>query len=288
MTEHKPTQEFFDSFGYAVFKNCLSNEIGSICEEFERVVGDDGAVQHGRACGVIGETSVLYATFLRDKLSPLLSSAVGPRWTFLGGDCSRFCGDTGWHRDGPHPIGRYVAVAMYLDSVQAETGCLRVVPGLHRTGLDQYWDASEKWGIKPCDVPSVPVPSEPGDVIVFDHNLPHASFGGRMGRRMIKLNFAVEANAEPKLSIEPRIMDEVLKWLNGSDRPSNRSFDYDSDGRPDEPLVTTGIDRIVEQVLARKIIASDLYAKNNDSEDLEFVGRILCSPFPVLIMRKEH
>ena len=45
------------------------------------------------------------------------------------------------------------------------------------------------FGLAPRDIPSFPIESEPGDVVFFSHQLWHASFGGRVGRRMFTLNF---------------------------------------------------------------------------------------------------
>ena len=45
------------------------------------------------------------------------------------------------------------------------------------------------FGLAPRDIPGFPIESEPGDVVFFSHQLWHASFGGRVGRRMFTLNF---------------------------------------------------------------------------------------------------
>ena len=46
-----------------------------------------------------------------------------------------------------------------------------------------------RFGLEPCDVPSHPIESEPGDVVFFSHQMWHSSFGGKAGRRMFTLNF---------------------------------------------------------------------------------------------------
>jgi ectoine hydroxylase-related dioxygenase (phytanoyl-CoA dioxygenase family) len=45
------------------------------------------------------------------------------------------------------------------------------------------------FGVEPRDVPCYPLESHPGDMVMFNQNLWHASFGGRTGRRMFTLNF---------------------------------------------------------------------------------------------------
>ena len=129
-----------------------------------------------------------------------------------------------------------IKAAFYLDPVGRESGCLRVVPGSHRSPLhEQLWSLHldiparaaklphvgakllEMWerdsgdpeggeglladpkvnhfGLEPRDVPSFAIESQPGDVVFFSHQLWHASFGGRSGRRMFTLNYRI-AEAE--------------------------------------------------------------------------------------------
>lgn len=80
-----------------------------------------------------------------------------------------------------------------------DTGALRVLPGTHRVEVLPYWEptkaahSEELWGIAQRDVPSIALESEPGDVVVFNHNLMHAAFGGNTRRRMFTLNMCHHA-----------------------------------------------------------------------------------------------
>ncbi len=56
-------------------------------------------------------------------------------------------------------------------------------------------DKVNLFGLEPRDVPSFALESQPGDVVFFSHQLWHASFGGRSGRRMFTLNYRI-AEAE--------------------------------------------------------------------------------------------
>ena len=91
-------------------------------------------------------------------------------------------------------------VAFYLDPVTRDTGCLRVIPGSHKRG-DVFADGVQPiaedsregrtenlWGVSPDAVPAISLDSEPGDLVIFDHRLKHASFGGGNRRRMFTLN----------------------------------------------------------------------------------------------------
>lgn len=48
------------------------------------------------------------------------------------------------------------------------------------------------FGLSPNQIPSYSIQSEPGDAVFFSHQLWHASFGGKVGRRMFTLNFAAK------------------------------------------------------------------------------------------------
>ena len=79
-------------------------------------------------------------------------------------------GGSSWHRD--HELGvSSVGFACYLEPLDGATGALRVAPGSHRP----------PWGTVPADEHAVA--TEPGDVIVFDEHLLHASRGGVLRRQ---------------------------------------------------------------------------------------------------------
>ena len=57
------------------------------------------------------------------------------------------------------------------------------------TGAPLIDPDTNHFGLVPSDVPSFAIESEPGDAVFFSHQLWHASFGGKVGRRMFTLNF---------------------------------------------------------------------------------------------------
>ena len=113
----------------------------------------------------------------------------------MGSDGNLYAGDTGWHSDGWHRDLVHIKMAFYLDPVGRNSGCLRVIPGSHKIG-DGFSDAlqrdiyqsEENWNLDGPAVPSVALETEPGDVLVFNHNLKHAAFGGSPRRRMFTMN----------------------------------------------------------------------------------------------------
>ena len=117
-------------------------------------------------------------------------------------------------------------MAFYLDALRADTGALRVMPGSHRVG-DEYADAVEaarqhdgerykngegigpNWGMDGSAVPAVVLETIPGDVVLFDENLKHASFGGGGRRRMCTPARSAPLHQERKSELEMRVTTAV-------------------------------------------------------------------------------
>ena len=191
-------RQFFETFGYIVMPGLVADDIGWITSEFEGVFKDRGIVHDPNKRTVIVpfiDQRERFCTLLdHPAINGLAAGLLGDDFNYLGGDGNYYTGDTQWHSDGFHKVGTYVKIALYLDPVTRDTGCLRVIPGSHRIDLKDTWDAckarsaTELWGIEQRDVPAIALESQPGDVVAFNHNLMHASFGGSSQRRMFTLN----------------------------------------------------------------------------------------------------
>lgn len=258
-------QAHFDVFGFLAIRQLLSpDEVAVITCELEAALLEDrdGKPFDGKTRQSVSDwfRERPAVEFLGDdpRIHKVIEQLLGPSYLFLdGNDGNFFVGDTGWHPDmgwDPHiPQGRNdpnringpkrnhyvpsIKVAFYLDTVDKETGCLRVIPGTHQNPYhDRLWSLHldipatvknmpsvrpqllEMWqrdtgsseggeqflsepginhfGVDPRDVPIFAIESQPGDVVFFSHQLWHASFGGRVGRRMFTLNFRSEESGE--------------------------------------------------------------------------------------------
>lgn len=105
----------------------------------------------------------------------LLNQFLGLAERFVGGavvpvraKAIEYHGASSSHRDSDLDIAS-VGFACYLDPLTHATGALRVVPGSHRSPDAAGGGASDD---------AVAVETAPGDVIVFDEHLLHASQGG--------------------------------------------------------------------------------------------------------------
>ncbi len=199
MSSLEQRKQFFDTFGYLVLPGLLQEEISRITQEFEAVF-QDRHVTHDtgkRSCIVpfIDQRERLCSLLDETKILQEVKNLLGEDFNYLGSDGNYYTGDTPWHSDGLHYVGKYLKVAFYLDPVNRDTGALRVIPGSHRVSEGQpQWAARqaiksvELWGIEQRDVPALSLDSQPGDVVIFNHNLMHASFGGSTRRRMFTMN----------------------------------------------------------------------------------------------------
>jgi len=110
---------------------------------------------------------------LLDTLSELASTVLGRAAVATRAKGTRYFGDTPWHRDSDRNLDSVGFVA-YLEPLHTHDGALRVLPGSHRR--------------EPSTIPTgIPtgsgtlgeaVETEPGDVILFDEHLYHASARG--------------------------------------------------------------------------------------------------------------
>ncbi len=196
---------FFRTFGYLAFPGLLAQEIGAITDAFEDVWEKHGGGHAGKAhdgtarsalAPFIDQDERLCALLDDPRITGIASSLLGDDFNYRGSDGNYYVGDTPWHSDGWRTNGMlHAKMAFYLDPVGANSGCLRVIPGSFYAD-DQYAQALQAsisqsraaWGIDGQDVPAVALETQPGDLLLFNHNTKHAAFGGGSRRRMFTIN----------------------------------------------------------------------------------------------------
>ena len=198
---------YFQAFGFLVLRDLFSRtEADEIRNESDKVMSlvHTGTPFTGKASRTVFqlfERSPILVGLLEDeRIYGLAESLLGPDFILMSTEGNRFVGDTPWHSDGSTIPVPSIKVAWYLDSIQKDTGCLRVIPGSHQSG--RFRDSLESlhfegptvnhnaFGISGSEIPCQALESSPGDVVVISEPLYHASFGGRPGRRMNAINFS--------------------------------------------------------------------------------------------------
>jgi hypothetical protein len=245
---------FFETFGYLGFPGLMAGRIHEITREFEAVWESHGGGHNGRPHEGTARSCIAQFIDLNDRLSSLLddprilgiaSSLLGDDFNYMGSDGNYYVGDSGWHSDGWHPELRHIKIAFYLDPLTRDSGCLRVIPGSHLLG-DQYANrlqecvrrGEEIWGVRGRDLPAVALETQPGDLVCFNHNTKHASFGGGKRRRMFTMNLCQRYPDER--------LEDLRKYMAGGAR-----F-WVERGYGEAMVRTAGPDRMphLEQVLA--------------------------------------
>jgi hypothetical protein len=194
----------FETFGFLSFPGLMADCAGEIIDAFEGIWAERGGGHAGkphdgqrRSCIVpfIDQHPRLCALLDDDRIHGILTGLLGDDFNYVGSDGNYYAGDTGWHSDGWGKSVRFAKVAFYLDVVTRDTGCLRVIPGSHHLEdgfanrlQDKIRQSQDVWGLDGRDVPALALETKPGDVVVFNHNLKHAAFGGSSRRRMFTIN----------------------------------------------------------------------------------------------------
>ena len=211
---------FFETFGFLVFPQMLADDLPWINQGFEEVFAARAEAHDGTRRTIAGtDSSALLCTLLdHPKVVEAASSLMGDDFNYLGGDANYYVGDTGWHSDGWHDVGLYVKMAFYLDPVMRATpaACASspAATGSGTTGSATCGASTipeQNFGVSGREVPSVALESTPGDVVVFNHNLHHAAYGGGNRRRMFTLNLSRRAEA-------PVEVQELRGFINSNAR----------------------------------------------------------------------
>jgi hypothetical protein len=208
----------FQAFGFLHLPGAIAADVGWIVDEYERVWADhpelnhDGSVRTTYPGLFIAQTPRLSTLLDHPVIAACADGLIGEGWTLTGGDGNRYSGDTGWHSDispdqwAPKTACNHLKIAFYLDALTPETGSLRVIPGSHHHGdrFADLVDAMCPWmghesvlkELPGKQVPCVALTQQPGDLLMFDHRLKHASFGGSGRRRMFTMNLQAPCRNE--------------------------------------------------------------------------------------------
>jgi ectoine hydroxylase-related dioxygenase (phytanoyl-CoA dioxygenase family) len=201
---------FFDLFGYLVLPGAFREEIAWIDEEFERIVN----LPHFKPVPFIDHTAKMSMLLDHPVILDAAEALLGKDFNYMLGDGGLLRGETTWHSDGSwteNPELRKAKFICYLDVVDANSGCLRVIPGSHRVGSDfaetlerLAWELmrdpnARSLGTDRTGWPNVALQTRPGDLIIFNHHLKHASFFGGIRRRFFDLNLVQHASTQAQI-----------------------------------------------------------------------------------------
>ena len=226
LSEHQ--LRFFRTFGYLALPGLFRDEIDALNQAFREVWTANAGGLDGSADDLNERLTIVvpfvdqhpYLSALIDdpRVHDIGVSICGEDFNYMTSDGNVYSGDTPWHSDCSHGAKLSIKLAFYLDRLDVASGSLRVIPGSHLKGgrfsqmlnaVDYYRAPADArtglpekaWGVPGQDVPAVALETEPGDILIFHHELKHASFGGGTRRRMFTMNMQ---KRQPEDDLEPR------------------------------------------------------------------------------------
>ena len=252
----------FNTFGFLVLRELFTpGEMDNIKRESEEIMAEQAPEYDGTksvAVSPFSERKPFMSSLVDDdRIHGIPQAILGHDFVYEGSGGHIHAGGTPWHGGSgviKWPIP-HIKVAFYLDSLNKDNGCLRVLPGSHRNFLrmmDSRWQLApdyfevlrnrntspgfRPYGVAPSEVPCMFLETEPGDVLVFTEDLCHSSFGGQAGRYQVTLNFL----ANPRTDEQLYYLKERYAWSDTELRPA------ESYVNSQKPRVRRMVSRLVE------------------------------------------
>lgn len=214
-----PQVKFFNTFGFLKLEGLFKDEIADIQKGFESVFakhGDDMIVTQYPLHGDERREIIMpfvrkddYLTSLPEdpRIVGIADSLFNTEYGYNGSDGNLFYCESHWHHDsfGAPLHLRTIKMSFYLDSLTAENGAIRFLPGSNfffdnfaksvRGAVDE---SETRFGVPGSELPSYVMCSEPGDLLLWNFRTLHASYNGEPRRRLFSLNFAELEKEEGK------------------------------------------------------------------------------------------
>ena len=228
LTDHQLT--FFNTFGFLPLRGLFSApEIETFKEEFKsklettrRFTESEDAPSQVISWTNLGAQTPLLATLIEDpRIVSIAEQLLGEDCIGISCNSISYVNDTAWHADDYNYHMHDLKFLFYLQPVDADSGALRVIPGSHKKlfhqniakydGLTGYDDAKNRLGTDRIkEGPGCVCEVEPGDPVVFDSHIWHASCGGSTDRR----TFSITYSGNPKTEEEETALKEYLHIAN--------------------------------------------------------------------------
>ena len=201
----------YEIFGFILMKNMLSQkEIQTITSEFEiGLIRAEKQTERQSFRKQLNwwnmgpDTPYLASILEKAKFLDIANQVLNNEAIGSFSSANSFSGNrTDWHPDTQAKHWKGLKFGIYLQSLNENTGALRVIPGSHKEPLHsdfkkirlkESFDLSEiktdSEGLDVQEVPAYNTSIELGDVIMFDNHLWHGSYGGSEDRRLITLGY---------------------------------------------------------------------------------------------------
>ena len=218
----------FHTFGFILLEGLFLDKIDDIKKSFEEVFKEK---TKNKNLNISNVERVCIPQFidLHKNLSSLLDderiidigkSILGNDFNYMGSDGNYYNSNTPWHSDGWGSNILHIKIAFYLDNLKHDKGCLKVLPGSQHIGdkysnyLNNSFTQSKSYVNELCsEIPAVSLETRPGDIICFNHNLKHSSYGGGKKRRMFTINLSQKYPKENLRELKDYINKGARFWI---------------------------------------------------------------------------
>ncbi|HSC74646.1 MAG TPA: phytanoyl-CoA dioxygenase family protein [Pseudomonadales bacterium] len=205
-------KRFFETFGYLVIKGLFATEADEISRRFDMAIEKYSPElidwkhrahandQRHFLTQFIDREEYFSALLDDERILGIYKGLLGDDFTYRGSDANLMNCSTCWHSDTYGALLKYrnVKIIFYLDQLEADSGCFRVLPGSQHFGdkfankLQAFLKKNDSYiedlGLQDHEVPATIVPTSPGDVVVFDFRVKHATcFANERLRRMFTI-----------------------------------------------------------------------------------------------------
>jgi hypothetical protein len=195
---------YFDTFGFMKFDNLFidSNEKLIRAFEYNIVNNKKNDIIDYIPCAMEYLEYFVDIT-INKKIHTILGKLFSPKkYYYSGSDSKIYSSDTNWHCDRI-TNNLHLKCAFYLNKLDENTGCLRVLPGSQNFN-DKYNSVLSKkviplfqgpGGFDPTffpvsnqNLPYHPIKIDFGDFVIFNLKLYHSAFGNNINKKMICMN----------------------------------------------------------------------------------------------------
>jgi hypothetical protein len=191
------------TFGFVVLRQFF--DPGPLAAEIDKVLADGilsdvphrGDIRFQYVPMMTAETPVSLS--LLDRAEAVAVAVFGGPVIPTRAKGSRYHGESPWHTDSDLSL-RSVGFLAYLEPVGADSGALRVIPGSHHPQFSEALRGLGATGLRDPSLPAHVVATEPGDIVLLDERVLHASFGGGSRRQWRVDYLGVPADTEVELT----------------------------------------------------------------------------------------
>ena len=193
LTSHQIT--YYKTFGFLILRDLLNpDEIGEINFEFESKLKNTlrSTTTPGHHKYVswpnLGPDTPFTGSLLEDnRICIIAKQLLGSEFFGISCNSGSFVNDTQWHPDCEDINLHALKFAFYLQSLNADNGAIRFIPGSHHNPFHEILLRNNLRDERPDNVSAHICRVNPGDGIIFDARLWHGSSGASEDRRLITL-----------------------------------------------------------------------------------------------------